>query len=947
MTMTLQLSKYFALCLICSFTLSLSSLFGQEWEQYITQPGVTLAEGMEAINTSDGGYAVAGKASNWDTDTDSSLVVTRFDAQGSIMWTKRYEVNVFYLNNTSIQEGPFGNFYIASLTKYDNKFGGLIIKLDADGNEVWSINADGENMAFPKQLLVLDNGDFLLLAGSCDPNGCIAHVARYNSDGALMWTHPFDNYAYFGSDAIDLTSDGNIILAYRDNSVILKKISLEGEEIWIEDMEDTFQFLEEMKVDGNEDICIVGRVGGDFIFNKYDNQGDQISTQVMGVPDGEVENFTSLSFLSDGGYRLAGYYGNTWTIRKGFVFYLDETGSLNSIVLLPGGDEDEENYLHDILETPDGGFITTGMDQNAMYVAKFGPSDNQLSGTVFNDLNNDCQYDAPDDPPIQDWVISAKEGDITYYGNSNAEGDYQLMLPEGDFEVSATPVGPYWEACQDTYTITIAGMSNIVTQDLPFKTILDCPLLEVNVGLADILRICDTVTYTVSYCNVGNIPAEEAYLEVSLDEYLSYISSSIPLEGQQGNLLTFELGDLPINGCGTLSIEAVLDCNTDIQGFTHCVEAHIYPDSSCLDSPEWSGAEVTVEGECVDGNIQFSIQNIGDAATMPNLEYIVIEDEVIFMENNFSLDAQGMQMLTPIPATGGTFRLQAQQEPGFPWPSMPTVVLEGCTSENTGEVSTGFVNSFPPNDEAPFIDVLCLDNAFPYDPNDKLAEPRGYGEEHFIERNSELEYTIRFQNVGTSFAEDVVIRDTLSEHLNPASIRPGVSSHDYTFELTGQGIAIFTFEDIILPDSTSDPAGSQGFVHFRIHQQPDLPLGTVIENNAAIFFDFNEPIITNKAFHTIGENFVVINEVVEPGFSNLALTVAPNPFRESTWLTISGVAYNDASIQVFDATGKLVRSDGFSGKQYALHRRGLSGGLYFFQLYLDGKPAGSGKLVIR
>lgn len=52
-----------------------------------------------------------------------------------------------------------------------------------------------------------------------------------------------------------------------------------------------------------------------------------------------------------------------------------------------------------------------------------------------------------------------------------------------------------------------------------------------------------------------------------------------------------------------------------------------------------------------------------------------------------------------------------------------------------------------------------------FDPNDKAAFPVGYGDEHFIERNTSIDYRIRFQNTGTDTAFNVVIVDTLSAWL--------------------------------------------------------------------------------------------------------------------------------------------------------------------------------------
>ncbi|MEO0405496.1 MAG: hypothetical protein AAF193_11550, partial [Bacteroidota bacterium] len=59
--------------------------------------------------------------------------------------------------------------------------------------------------------------------------------------------------------------------------------------------------------------------------------------------------------------------------------------------------------------------------------------------------------------------------------------------------------------------------------------------------------------------------------------------------------------------------------------------------------------------------------------------------------------------------------------------------------------------------------------------------------------------------------------------------------------------------DIQLPDSTNNEPESHGLVSFKITPLPDLPVGTVLENTAYIYFDNNEPIITNTTWTTIHE----------------------------------------------------------------------------------------------
>jgi uncharacterized repeat protein (TIGR01451 family) len=140
-----------------------------------------------------------------------------------------------------------------------------------------------------------------------------------------------------------------------------------------------------------------------------------------------------------------------------------------------------------------------------------------------------------------------------------------------------------------------------------------------------------------------------------------------------------------------------------------------------------------------------------------------------------------------------------------------------------------------------------------YDPNDKYTAEPGYTEEnHFVLAEDEIEYRVRFQNTGNFPAETVLIRDTLDiEHLDFDSFYPVFASHDFMTTAEPNGALTFTFNDIMLPDSTSDQAGSQGYVVYRVRPRTDVEHMDVIENTAYIFFDGNPPIVTNTTWHTI------------------------------------------------------------------------------------------------
>ncbi len=139
-----------------------------------------------------------------------------------------------------------------------------------------------------------------------------------------------------------------------------------------------------------------------------------------------------------------------------------------------------------------------------------------------------------------------------------------------------------------------------------------------------------------------------------------------------------------------------------------------------------------------------------------------------------------------------------------------------------------------------------------YDPNDKTAFPEGYAEPHFILADTELTYRIRFQNTGNAAAERVEIVDQLDvAHLDLSTFKPLAASHSFTTQVNPDGEVHFVFDPIHLPDSLSDPEGSQGFVIYQISPKSSIQPGDVIENTAEIYFDLNPAIVTNTTNHTI------------------------------------------------------------------------------------------------
>ncbi len=233
-----------------------------------------------------------------------------------------------------------------------------------------------------------------------------------------------------------------------------------------------------------------------------------------------------------------------------------------------------------------------------------------------------------------------------------------------------------------------------------------------------------------------------------------------------------------------------------------------------------------------------------------------------------------------------------------------------------------------PADADPANDVATLSTMVvgAYDPNDKLVSTSTRLSEalYFIDADTALAYTIRFQNTGNAEALHVRLVDTLSHVLDVASLRLLGASHAFEARLESDSILIIDFPDILLPDSTSDLVGSQGAFSFTIAPRTGLLPGTVIGNTADIYFDVNPPIRTNTA--------AVVAEFSTrvPTLSASLLVLAPNPAADE--LRVQVHAGGAGQWGIHDAHGRVVLQGRWTGTSRSLDVSGLSPGIYIVTL---------------
>ena len=219
--------------------------------------------------------------------------------------------------------------------------------------------------------------------------------------------------------------------------------------------------------------------------------------------------------------------------------------------------------------------------------------------------------------------------------------------------------------------------------------------------------------------------------------------------------------------------------------------------------------------------------------------------------------------------------------------------------------------------------TLCDVVSTSLDPNNKNVTPVGTGTEGYIQPDIPLVYTIHFQNTGTAPAQNVVVFDTLDTNLDKQSVEILDYSHPVNASLNGN-ILEFQFNDIMLPDSGTDYNASMGHVIYKVNQNPGLPPLTHIYNNAAIFFDYNEPVITNYTLNTI-ENPV---SIVLAKQDKHQVKLYPNP--ASNVINIESTA--NFNLEVFDIYGHLMLTKMNCEKLSSIDISHLQSGVYLIRI---------------
>ena len=899
--------------------------------------------GAEGISTTNGGQSITINGSNeiFFAGTTESLnlpilaahqsiysggkdaFIVKFTNNGSLIWSSYYGGNNVD-NGNNIGCDNLGNVYLSGFTNSNNNISfqgyknflsgadAYLVKFNNQGVRQWGTYFGGSNYESGRTLAI-DNSNNIYLGGITYSGSGISYFGHQNYNGGDTLSNPID--------------------------LFISKFSTNGQLVWSTFYGGTSQEIPfGMSIDNFNNIYLIGRTSSNnnISANGFINNKDSLWSDFFVKFDAN-------------GIRYWGSYFNQSSIAQTPSF----TGGTVAI------DQFSNVYLTGLTKNQSGISTVSCHQQifgglNDGYIVKFNQP--KISGLIWNDLNGNCIKEI-NEYGVFGISLTINPGNYIIQPYNN--GVWQLdSLPIGNYTATIDTTNLNWTpTCPITQSFQITN-SNSFSQGPSFGLLntIPCSSPEITILAPSLTQCFSNQIVYVQACNdnSASAPLDSSFAVVTLDTLLTVNSASIPFTALGNNTYQFQTGTLNPGQCVNFTLSTTVSCNATL-GQTLCMNAELFPVDGCvLDSipsgPNWDSipsegslgglpqpclgpwdqSSLSVNGWCQNDSIYFTITNTGVLGGGDMECYAPVwltVNGVVTLTDSILL--QGGQTITyAFLGNGQTWILNASQHPLHPGNSQPNAFVERCG--NAANWNPGDVNDYPQDDADPVIDIFCEEVSGSYDPNDKRGYPNGVTNMNYIQPNQQLQYAIRFQNTGTDTAFTVVIRDTLDLDLNIFTVTPGVSSHNYEFRMYGPRVLEWTFNNINLPDSAANQVGSNGFVTFHVEQVPDLAPGTVINNDADIYFDFNAPITTNTTTHRIFEGFVSVAALEEMSKQETGIKVYPNPSNGQMTILLEKSADN-ASYSIFDLEGKIVKTGTLSGKKTMINTD-LKSGMYFLMI---------------
>ena len=926
---------------------------------------VNMTEETHAIVTKpNGDYVFAGFV---ETNQGFQVQIIRTDVDGDLVYEKNFGGNrnekAYDIVSTTDGVVVTGD----KTTTFGEPLNILVMKFSEEGEMMWEKTYGGGGVDQGQAIINTADGGFLI-AGESDSYGNGDNdmfILKLDANGDSTWLKVFDNLGE-NDAAADLVQkedgSGYVVMGTSGNvsaNLFLVETDLNGDETNRTILDRPQNFEPSAIVASDNSYLVAGgfyeNPGIRAIITRFDLNLNEDANRFYG--NGIEQGFHDLIKTSEGDFLAAGYILQTSRRIKAYMVLVDENLVLKEEQII--GNEEKDRALFAVTEetalrggygfagvTNDvigGGILTDVLfvrtDESLYIPKKF------IEGNVFVD-NGNCQLDLGE-KPLSDWIVTLRGADEFLYASTDEEGHYFFRVDEGEYTLNLKVDNETWDPCFNDRTFDITGTLDSFSVDFPVTAQHECAYMEIDISAPELV-ICEATDYKVQYCNKGTVDAENARVEVKLDEFLIVNSASLPFS-VTGDLYAFDIGQVKAGDCGEIILNTTLDCTEPELGQTHTLSAKITPDSICTPaSVDWDGSNVKVDAVCENDSVKFIVTNTSNV-DIQSRQTLVIEDQIFLRPENVDIPGGGTTTIA-VEANDATWRIIVPQDENHPGKSNPTIAIEGC--DDSGNIELGHVTRFEEDEKNPFVAVEPIENE--ENSNTDYSFLRGYPKgvhDSLVTSQTDLEYHFRFQNTGNDTLRRAVVRDTISSNLDITSVRFGASSHPYTFKVYESGVVKFIFDDINLPPAAFNPSSSKGFVKFKISQKPNNPSGTVINNLVTLSQDFEEVRFSNKTKHVIGGDqltdfITVYTDLGEIFYPNVEVNVFPNPFFEEATIEVKGPSFKKYEFEVYDVSGRTVITNTQAQNRFTIRRNNLPKGLYFYRVTGDDHLLNTGKIAV-
>ncbi|HKR06809.1 MAG TPA: T9SS type A sorting domain-containing protein, partial [Bacteroidia bacterium] len=802
-----------------------------------------------------------------------------------------------------------------------------VVKLDGSGNIQWqnTIGGNSADMLFSFQQ-TSDGGYILGGTSDSDISGDKTEnsygnydywVVKLDGSGSIQWQNTIGGNLNDQLYSIQQTTDGGYILGGHSDSGISgeKTENCNGEyDYWLIKLNASGNIQWQNTIGGNysdylfsmqqtiDDGFILGgfslsnisgdktenNIGGsiDYWIVKTDASGN---IQWQNTIGGNLNDFLySLEQTIDGGYILGGYsYSgisgdkteNCTGITDYWIIKTDSAGNIQWQNTIAGGKEDR---IRSIRHTSDEGYIIGGVSSSSASIDKtensYGDYDYWI---VKTDSSGEIQWQK---------TIGAADWDENYCISSTTGSGFILggvsrSNGGGDKIENCIGSNDYWILKLTEKYNSIAGKLFIDAnsngmQDAGEVGINNKTITEINTGQFNFSN--QNGDYLVSVLDSGNFTVFPA----SINYYT-------PVPATRN-----------VNFSGIQQTDSLNDFGFQPAGVFNDLCVHITPLGNFRVN--------------MNANYMINYENVG-TTTLNGTVIFFPDNDVTFVSANptatsVTTDSVVWNVGTLTPFQTGSILVTVHVNAGTPIGTLinSSVVIEPVA----GDANTACnYNSWEV-----FVTGAVDPNAILVDRDTVLTTE--------LSSPPYLNYIIYFQNTGNDTAFNARVLNNIPQMLDVNSFEFVSSSHPLNINYGAHArLMEFTFDNILLPDSNVNEPASHGFIRYRIKPLSTLVSGDQIKSNAAIYFDFNQPVLTNTAMTEI-----VLPTGISSQWSVVSgqLKVFPNPAGEELIVKSDLLTGKNTEVKIYDLFGREVFQSSIFNLQSSIkiNVSGFSQGIY-------------------